>query len=222
MTLYLSRASLSRAPSAQALNALLMPEEIGKRTDAHHRLLWTLFADHPNRTRDFLWREEQRGEFAILSSRKPVGTDLFTRVDSKPFAPVLKAGDRLHFALRANATRSKDRKRVDVVMHALHPLDPGKRAECRMSIATTEGAAWLSRLGNRHGFEVTDCFATDYKVHALPNHKGPRNRQPQFGILDLVGELTVGEPAPFLAAVAAGFGRAKAFGCGLMMLRRAR
>lgn len=222
MTLYLSRASLSRAPSARALNALLMPEETGRRTDAHHRLLWTLFADHPDRSRDFLWREERSGEFAILSARKPVGTDLFDRLDCKPFAPVLTPGDRLHFALRANATRSKDRKRVDVVMHALHPFRPEQRAEQRMSVATTEGAAWLGRLGARQGFEVTYCEATDYKVHALPHHKGPRSRQPQFGILDLVGEIAVADPTAFVAAVAAGFGRAKAFGCGLMMLRRAR
>jgi len=43
--MYLSRLTLSRAPSAAAL-------------DAHHRLLWSLFSDDPDRRRDFLWREE--------------------------------------------------------------------------------------------------------------------------------------------------------------------
>lgn len=56
---------------------------------------------------------------------------------------------------------------------------------------------------------------------ALPGHGGPRRGQPQFGILDLRGSLTVTEPATFLAALARGFGRAKAFGCGLMLIRRA-
>ena len=55
--MYLSKASLSRAPSVRALDKLLMPTEAGNRTDAHHRLLWTLFADSEDRKRDFLWPE---------------------------------------------------------------------------------------------------------------------------------------------------------------------
>jgi len=34
--------------------------------------------------------------------------------------------------------------------------------------------------------------------------------------------LTVEDPPLFLVALAAGFGRARAFGCGLMLIRRAR
>ncbi len=221
MTVFLSRATLSQSPSVQALNALLMPQDGGARTDAHHRLLWTLFADSSERTRDFLWREESAGEFVILSQREPVVSDLFSRIESKPFAPILRHGNRLGFALRANATRSKDKKRVDVVMNALHSLAPEKRAEQRMQIATNEGAAWLQKQGERHGFEVTECIAKDYSVHALPGFRGPRDRQPQFGILDLAGEIAVTDPAEFVSALTKGFGRAKAFGCGLMLLRRA-
>lgn len=219
--MYLTKASLSRAPSVKALDKLLMPSETGNRTDAHHRLLWTLFADSADRTRDFLWREEGKGTFLILSERPPVPTELFANVDSKPFAPDLGQGDRLRFALRANATRSKDKKRVDVVMDALYALPSGERAEQRMDVATTEGAAWMGRQGATHGFRVLDCVASGYTVHALPAYRGPRDKQPQFGILDLEGELQITDPAAFVAAVGKGFGRAKAFGCGLMLLRRA-
>lgn len=219
--MYLTKASLSRTPSVKALDKLLMPSEAGNRTDAHHRLLWTLFVDSADRTRDFLWREEGKGTFLILSERAPIQSELFANVVSKPFAPDLGPGDRLRFALRANATRSKDRKRVDVVMDALYVLPSEERAERRMDVATSEGSAWLQRQGATHGFRIVDCVASDYSVHALPAYRGPRDKRPQFGILDLEGELQVMNPAAFVSAVAKGFGRARAFGCGLMLLRPA-
>lgn len=219
--MYLTKASLSRAPSVRALDKLLLPSEAGNRTDAHHRLLWSLFADSADRTRDFLWREEGKGTFLILSERAPILSELFANVDSKLFAPSLYQGDRLRFALRANATRSKDKKRVDVVMDALFTLPKDQRAEQRMDVATSEGSAWMQRQGATHGFRVLDCVASDYSVHALPAYRGPRDKQPQFGILDLEGELQITDSAAFVSAVGKGFGRAKAFGCGLMLLRRA-
>ena len=41
-----------------------------------------------------------------------------------------------------------------------------------------------------------------------------------FGALDMSGIVTVREPLPFAKALLCGFGRAKAFGCGLMLVRR--
>lgn len=224
MTMFLTRVSISRHPSVQALNALLSPNDQGDRTDAHHRLLWTLFADDADRNRDFLWREEREGEFLILSAREPTPTDLFGRVQTKPYAPVLQAGDRLYFSLRANATRTKRGKggRVDVVMDALYEQPPGQRAENRMEVAQTEGAAWMDRQGQRNGFDVLQCDVTDYSVRALPAHKGARKGQPQFGILDLQGVVRVTDPGAFQSVLQNGLGRAKAFGCGLMLVRRAR
>jgi len=222
MTLYLSRLRLSRAPSARALDKLLNPDDPGQRKDAHHRLLWAAFADSDDRRRDFLWREERAGEFLTLSARPPVAGELFEEPEVKEFAPALSAGDRLSFALHANATR--DRKgvgRVDVVMDALHGLPQEERAAQRMAVAQKAGSDWLSRLGGAGGFRLIASNVNDYSVMALPDHRGPRKGQPQFGILDMTGTLEVTDPAAFLARMAAGFGRARAFGCGLMLLRRA-
>lgn len=222
MTLYLSRLRLSRAPAAKALDRLLNPGDPGQRKDAHHRLLWAAFADSDDRRRDFLWREERAGEFLTLSARPPVAGELFEDPEVKEFAPALAPGDRLSFALHANATR--DRKgvgRVDVVMDALHALPQQDRAAQRLAVAQDEGAAWLARLGERSGLSLIHVEVGDYSVMALPGHRGPRKGQPQFGILDLTGTLEVTDPAAFLARMAAGFGRARAFGCGLMLIRRA-
>lgn len=222
MTLYLARLCLSRRPSARALDAILNPEAQGPRLDAHHRLLWAAFADTPDRRRDFLWREERAGEFLTLSARPPAPSELFDPPDVKDFAPLLAAGDRLTFALRANATRQKKGDgRVDVVMDALYALPKGARASKRMALAQREGTAWLARKGEAAGFRLIAAEVGGYSVAALPGHQKRRAGQPQYGILDMTGGLEVTDPEVFLAQIAAGFGRAKAFGCGLMLIRRA-
>ena len=222
MSLFLSRIRLSRSPSAQALSGLLRPPGAGERRSAQHQLLWSVFADVPDRRRDFLWREERNGEFLTLSARPPQSMDLFVPHDVKEFAPVLYPGQPLDFMLHANATRMKrDGQRVDVVMDALRDLPRETRASERMAVAGREGFAWLARQGETAGFRVLRAEACDYVTEALQGYRGPRKGQPQFGIIDLAGRIEVTDPATFLAQLARGFGRAKAFGCGLMLIRRA-
>lgn len=232
MALYLSRLQLARDPSTRALDALIEPSDIGQRRDAHHRLIWSLFAGDPSATRDFLWRAEGNGRFIILSHRPPVQGPLFDPPEIKEFSPDLHAGDRLAFALRANPTRTektgtlssggKERKRhIDLVMDALKPVPRNERAEMRMKMAQEAGANWLGAQGTRHGFVADHVAVGDYAVSVLPGYKGPRKGQPQFGIVEMTGILTVTDPESFMTALARGFGRAKAFGCGLMLIRRA-
>lgn len=221
MSLYLSRLCLSRNPSARALSSLLNPEDSARRMDAHHKLLWAVFSDGPARRRDFLWREDSAGVFFTLSARPPVASELFDPPEVRDFAPVLAVGDRLAFNLRANATRArKGVGRVDLVMDALHGLPSGERAETRMAVAQTAGTDWLAGQGARAGFSLIHAEVGDYSTVTLPGHRGPRKGQPQFGVLDMTGVLEVTDPAAFLAQLATGFGRAKAFGCGLMLIRR--
>ncbi len=235
MTLYLSRLTLRRDPDTMALKALIDPAERSRALDANHRLIWSVFADHNDRERDFLWRADGKGRFYTLSARPPAPAALFEPPQVKEFAPDLAAGDRLAFVLRANATRSlksdggKRGQRVDVVMHALYdtpgktslpPDCPSQRPALRMRLAQDAAEAWLSGQGANSGFSLDRFDVEDYNVVTLPDHRGRRERQPQFGILDLAGTLIVADPAVFVAALAAGFGRAKAFGCGLMLIRR--
>lgn len=235
MTLYLSRLELKSDPGTNALKALINPAEQGRALDAHHRLLWSLFADGPERRRDFLWRAEDRGRFFTLSRRPPRDGDLFKSPEVKVFEPDLKAGDRLSFVLRTNATRalkSSDGsrgKRADVVMHMLHttpgketlPEDrPSARPAERMTLARVAAWDWMEKQGLRHGFSPVDIGVEDYSVRALPLYRGPRKGQPQFGILDLTGVIEVTDADALAVALGQGLGRAKAFGCGLMMIRR--
>lgn len=222
MSLYLSRLRIAANPSTQALSRLISPDDAGARRGAHHRLIWAAFADHAERKRDFLWREEGRGRFLTLSARPPLAIDLFEPPDTKPFSPRLAAGDRLAFRLRANATRSrKGAGRVDVVMDALHALPQEERAAARAETAQREGVAWLERQGAEAGFRLLECTVETYTTETLPEYRGPRKGAPRFGILETTGLLEVTDPDRFLARLAQGFGRAKAFGCGLMLIRRA-
>lgn len=223
--LWLCRARLRRNTAAVgSLARLLVPEGGGARIAAAHHLVWALFADTPDRQRDFLWRQEGPGRFMALSARPPLSlSDLF-EVECKPFEPALARGDRLQFSLRANPVVSRGApgqrgKRHDVVMNALHALSKEKRAEARLQAVADAGMAWLARQGAAHGFTPADGVAVDgYETVRIPREKAEPAR---FGQVDFTGRLTVTDPAAFLPALAAGFGRARAFGCGLMLIRRA-
>ena len=234
--MYLTRAVLNKSGGVAALASLLDPDEPNRALDAHHRLMWTLF---PGRvaTRDFLWRADRRGRFYVLSHRRPVQSDLFLPLASTEFAPVIAPGERLSFALRANATKdrrvAKDRhgrygnRRVDLVMDTLHAV-PGQsvlgsdrrsdRSAMRMKIADRVARTWLTALGRKKGFDVEHLQVEDYSVRKVPRANGPRVT---LGLLDLRGILSMTQPDVFLAALSNGFGRARAFGCGLMLIRRA-
>lgn len=227
MTLFLSRIALRRDGSAAALARLLVPEGgVAPRSAAGHHLLWSLFADSPERTRDFLWREEGPGRFMTLSAREPVDRHELFRVEAKPFEPVLRAGDRLRFALRANpvvavpGARGERGKRADVVMRELYSVPRGdQRVMARETIIPEAGRAWLAKQGERHGFAPEGEVGVDgYETMRLPR---PGADLIRYGVLDFDGLLTVRDPEAFLAQLGQGFGRARAFGCGLMLIRRA-
>lgn len=215
----LSRLTVSRRPDMAAVGALLDPAGDGARMDAHHRLIWAAFAGDPAARRDFLWREMGQGRFLVLSPRAPARTPLFEPPEVQSFAPALTAGDRLSFLLRANATRTVTgadgkKRHLDVVMDALHPLPRAERAAARMGVAQTAGRSWLEGQGARAGFAVHEAAVTTYRVVQA------RPRGPRFGVIDLEGVIELSDPAAFLARLVQGFGRAKAFGCGLMLIRR--
>lgn len=230
--MYLTRATLRHEVSSSALHSLLAPKDESARAGAGHRLVWSLFADAHDRKRDFLWRESD-GVYHFLSRRVPEDRHgLFDLCEPKLFAPDLAAGDRLQFSLRANATvarridsAQRRGKPCDVVMDAVYRSQKGERADARREAVSTAGLRWLAAQGERCGFSVcTDeesipasVRVTAYRTLRI-EHAGPAAR---IGVLDLEGLLEVRDPDRFTPALENGFGRAKAFGCGLMLIRRA-
>ncbi|MFY0311590.1 type I-E CRISPR-associated protein Cas6/Cse3/CasE [Leisingera sp. D0M16] len=221
--MYLSRLTLTRDPKVAAVNALLDPKQASARADVNHRLLWSAFAGAPGATRDFLWREEGRGSFLVQSPNPPLDSPFFEPPEVRALAPDLRVGDRLSFLLRANATkdlRGEKRKRVDVVMNLLHGVPKGERSATRMVLAQEAAQDWMEGQAVRAGFAADNVEVQDYTTLNLPGHRGRRLGAPRFGILDLTGHITVTDPQAFITKLAQGFGRAKGFGCGLMLIRR--
>ncbi len=242
--LFLSRARLRRDAPATALRALLVPRDDSERLAAGHRLVWTLFGDNPDRTRDFLWREAEPGLFYLLSARQPRDEHgLFELDDPKLFSASFSAGMELHFVLRANATVARGAggarsKPCDVVMDALYAVPQAERASVRWAVTQRAGREWLEGQGAKAGFRLASgvndegdydedeagsalsrsCLrVTSYQALRLPRGGKPA----RIGVLDLEGTLEVTDPELFAVALERGFGRAKAFGCGLMLVRRA-
>ncbi len=232
MTLYFSRLALNRAASAAALMPLLNPREQGMAAAAHHRLIWALFSDGKDRKRDFLWRYDGRGRFFTLSRRPPQASELFEQPETKLFEPALRTGDRLQFTLRANATKDRsvvsrmekdarrgNSRRVDVVMDLMREAATGQeRSDIRGRIAQTAAEAWVTRQGAAKGFAPRSIVVEGYSTIQLTRN---RRQGATFGILELRGKIEVTDPGTFLSSLSTGFGRAKAWGCGLMLIRRA-
>lgn len=228
--LYFSRARLKQNASIRALAPLLLGTtgRGGSTQQPGHHLVWSLFADSAIRRRDFLWREMAPGTFLILSVRPPEDRHgLFDLAEPKPFAPALAAGDALGFSLRVNPVirrRSSPGSRGvkhDVVMDAIRSRPAGERASHRLAAIHEQGLGWLHRQGDKHGFalEPNQVQVDRYEQHRVSRGSGARPMA--FSTLDFEGVLRVSDPSLLVSGIANGFGSAKAYGCGLMLIRRA-
>ncbi|MCU5787333.1 type I-E CRISPR-associated protein Cas6/Cse3/CasE [Alloalcanivorax marinus] len=203
-----------------------------------HQLLWRLFPDYDG-PRPFLFRQEVEegadGEgrckglplFYLLSEQTPVAIPGLLEVESKPFAPRLDAGETLAFRLRANPTVShrvegqKHSRRSDVLMHAKSAFAPEQRGSqaCKdaMDLAARQ---WLAGQGEKHGFVLRGApEISGYRQHSLGRKK--QTKPIQFSGVDYNGTLEITDAEAFGTCVAQGLGRSKAFGFGMMMIRRA-
>lgn len=194
-----------------------------------HKLVWNLFADHPDRKRDFIYRHEPVNgwpSFYTVSQRAPLDALGMWEVTPKEYSPKLKAGQRLSFTLCVNPIRSKrDEKgrqhRHDVIMEAKTEIKKRGENVSIPDIVQEHGSRWLLDRAESHGFSVSPevVRADGYRQHRL--FKGKGNQPITFSTVDLNGIMTVTEPDLFIEkCLFGGIGPAKGFGCGLMLVRR--
>jgi len=195
---------------------------------AGHEVVWSWFADSPERRRDFLYRQEGAGSqvrFYTLSMRPPLDPLGIWRIESKPFAPKIGEGDRLLFSLRANPIRRRaagpgEGGRHDVVMDAKYRMRrEGNIPPPEPELVQTQGYAWLSARANAHGFEIRpeNVRVDGYRQNRLRRSNGGEMR---LTTVEIEGRLMVGDPALFVETLHTGLGPAKGFGCGLMLVKR--
>lgn len=221
--MYLTQATLQ--PQSASLRAILQQQA---NRDRSHRLIWTLFDDDPDARRDFLWREVKEGERYLIQSQRPprdAQSGLWA-LETRAFAPSFATGERLRFVLRANPVRSRPGRpprdrRVDVVMDRRFPLGPDARRAWGREDTEAALLDWLyareARLGLR--FEREHCLAMSYRP--LTVGLSPKREPIRLTLADYQGLAEVTDPAALTAAVTAGVGKGKAYGCGLLLLRPA-
>lgn len=201
-----------------------------------HSMVWDLFADPEHKNRDFIYRVDTvngRPVIYSVSHRRPVYMGNLWSVETKEYHPVLFAGQRLSFALRANPIRTRwtppdeegkrVQKRHDVVMDVKRAMRQSNDA-VGVNVAElvqNEGARWLQDKGTKYGFKVdsNQVLAGAYQQHSF--HQGAKNRLVSLSTIDFNGYLDVTDPDPFRNALMNGIGPAKGFGCGMMMVKPA-
>lgn len=164
--------------------------------------------------------------FYVLSKEKPEDRPSLWRIEMNEngYRPDLCQGDRFAFKLRVNpvVTRKTERgRRHDVVMDAKRKMDwksllPERRPTLAQ-LAYDAGSQWL--LGRAE--KIGCAFDTSaLRVDGHDTWRQYHGKKIELSRLDFEGVLQVTEPARFLEALQDGIGPAKAFGCGLMLVRR--
>ncbi|WP_337188080.1 type I-E CRISPR-associated protein Cas6/Cse3/CasE [Phenylobacterium sp.] len=216
---WITHAELRRdTPQARQLAACLVQGS----GSAGHNLVWNLFADDPDATRDFLYREIAPGRFIVVSARPPAGLPEVWTMTSKPYAPRISAGDDFAFMLRAQPTvalsqpgRARSLRR-DVFIHA-KKRKGGPLSACERQAVALE---WLFAREDRLGvaFDRERCGMMRDDTLTPKPATAPRAR---MQVADFEGRLSVRDPARLTAALTAGVGPGKAYGLGLLLLKPA-
>lgn len=199
-----------------------------------HQWLWRFLPEPPGTARSFVFRRRDVDglpRFYVVSDREPVAPTAHWRVQSKPYAPSLAAGDRLAFELRANpvvTTRNAAGKsaRHDVVMQAKTQLLKAQKLMRWADWQTPDRPAlpdlvrqtcgqWLQARCQRLGIALDDASLS---IDGYEQHRG-KNGELRFSTVDFSGQLEVVDVGALRQALFGGVGHAKAFGCGLLLLR---
>lgn len=227
--MYFSRLTFNPLVSPQQLAQTLLQD-----TYREHQVLWQLFDTDPDAARDFLYRqviEQGRIKYYVLSERMPVDRSGMWVVDTpKPYDPKLVEGQRLFFTLRANpvvtvAAAEGKKLRHDVVMNAkkrmsFDALSPVDRPPLQQLVQDS-CVPWLQARAESNGFSIEPEFVTVDGYQQHESFAKQQKRPVRYSTVDFQGILTVTDPEQFRTALFSGIGKAKAFGCGLMLIRRA-
>ncbi|MGQ0697815.1 MAG: type I-E CRISPR-associated protein Cas6/Cse3/CasE [Panacagrimonas sp.] len=221
---YLSRVRLDTA-HADAHQHL---RQLASGPYSEHQMLWALWGERPTAQRDFLFRQVEAAgpTYFVQSDFPPLPHSGAWIAETKEFRPRIADGDSLAFDLRANPVvtrRGPNGKalRHDVIRDALLKHEPGAEPAHRPSVEREAGLNWLAAQGQRHGFEfdLDEVRTGAYRQERLRG--GRKGEDIRYSTLDFTGRVSITDAAAFLAALRSGIGKAKAFGCGLLLIRRA-
>ena len=198
-----------------------------------HQSIWRLFpGSETTQKRDFIYHVIQREGlpvFYVVSKRVPEDPEGIWEVETKPYSPKIVEGLKLGFSMRANprvtkrntSSNGKNSPKHDIFMDAKqnyknnHSGHTPKGADWQNLIQEI-GSEWLSRQGKRLGFSVQAGTVNSYRREKFES----KGRNIQFAYADFEGILSVQNPEDLQSALFEGVGSSKAFGCGLLLIRR--
>jgi len=229
--MYLSRAALktSERGGTGALAAFLAGAS-GFIGQGHH-LVWSLFGDRGG-DRHFLYRmtgPTAAETILIASDERPQDRHGLWELEVKDLRllDTLAKGDRIEWSLRVNATvRSRSGTgRESSTSHCI--VDRARRGGAKgtsMQVAMQVVPPWLAVRLAAAGIEA--C-AENMTVQAYDKRRfghGPGAPSPLVIIAttDVVGSGVVHDADAVRRAMREGIGRARAYGCGLLLIRRAK
>ena len=206
---------------------------------ASHQWLWQLFPDQEKRP--FLFRQEARGGFFMLSSTPPLAQHSLFIIETKLFKPQLALGLVLDFQLRANPVITRNGKRSDVMMNAKYLAKMNDvPKEHWWELQQQAAQEWLEKQGEQHGFRLIPQEADEFAQWAGEEYQAMNercgcvkgyqqyrfirrnNENPiAYSSVDFAGTLCITDVMQFDNALFAGLGKSKAMGCGLLMVKRA-
>lgn len=193
-----------------------------------HQWIWELFSNSQDQKRNFIYRREEGKCFPFFYSVSeiPPKNDLVEwNIQIKEYNPVINHGDRFRFSLRVNPVicHKVDNKsrRDDVVMNLKfqkYKTLPASERPLQSHIEREAGMEWLQRQAKDRGFDFHDeqISVEGYQQHIFYK----KQKKINVSTLDFNGILKVTDPTKFKPVLFNGLGHAKAFGCGLMLVRR--
>lgn len=191
-----------------------------------HQLVWQLFSHSPTQERDFIYRQEFREGLPLIyvvSAQEPQEHANW-QIETKDYRPQLSAGQRLAFMVRVNPVikkrdpAKKHADKHDIVMDLKKRL-PKANWPALGELVQQAGIEWLTKQSVAHGFHFKpEAISVEgYQQLTLP-HRGQSGIQ--LSTLEFTGVLNVTDAEKFVQMLYQGLGSAKAFGCGLMLVRK--
>ncbi|MBI3371756.1 MAG: type I-E CRISPR-associated protein Cas6/Cse3/CasE [Betaproteobacteria bacterium] len=204
------------------LSRVEIPWEAARNPYDVHRQLWRLFPGEEKETRlrsddmrqGFLFRAEESGlgrtaRLLVQSRQAPEIAQGLTILGTREIRPEPSAGQRLCFILTANP--------IKTIVDAERRDKPDKKSgKCRVPLIRDEDQReWLARK-----------FAGAAEVEAVTVQPRPPlyfrkgGRGGKLACVTYEGVLRVTHSGNFISLLKNGIGHAKAFGCGLLLVRR--
>jgi CRISPR system Cascade subunit CasE len=214
---------------------------IEPRGDRRQPVFYVVSARPPQSVHD-AWKVESRAYEPALEEGARLAFDLRVNPVFHEMEERSAGEQQAYFARRRSESlkirRLPNKRKIyhDVVMHAKRNLKEQAGVERWTEIGDESrppryelvhetvrdwfcGADGQAGVASRHGFSIdTARLRVDaYEQHRIRRRK---DQEIRFSTVDLTGELEVADSNRFREMLLNGVGRAKAFGCGLMLVRR--